>query len=340
MRIFLTGHLGYVGSVLLKYAIKDNFEVTGCDIGYYPQGFLDAESSKINFLKKDLRDVTKEDLRGCDAVIHLAALSNDPLGELNSSLTNEINFKTTIRLAKLAKESGIEKFLFSSSCSTYGATTEIVDETSTLAPITSYAKSKVDSERELLKLKDDRFSPVILRNATAYGLSPSLRLDLVVNNLVGIAFTTGIIKLLSDGTAWRPLLHVEDMSNAFIQVLKSSDEKVSGQIFNVGSNEDNFRVRQIAELVEEIMPDSKIEYAKNANKDSRSYTVNFNKIKNRIGFSTRWKLKDGIKNIYEIFKNKKFTEKDFNDKKYYRVRYIKWLLENKILDSNLKKSEN
>jgi len=336
MKVFLTGNMGYVGNVLASILIKKKYEVTGCDIGYYPQNFIEKKISGINLIKKDIRDLTKKDLEGHDAVLHLAALSNDPLGEFNPSLTNEINFLATIRLGKLAKEVGVERFVFSSSCSLYGVNKDTVNENSPLSPLTAYAKSKVIAESELLRLQDESFCPVILRSATAYGISPSLRLDLVVNNLVCAAITTGFVKLLSDGTAWRPLIHVEDMANAFIQILKSPYDKVSGEIFNVGTNEDNFTVKQIAEFVSEVVTDSKIEYAKNASKDSRSYRVSFDKIQNQLGFKTKWKLKKGITNIYEIFKAKKLTEKDFNDEKFYRVHYLKWLLKNGTLDSNLR----
>jgi len=336
MKVFVTGHLGYVGTVLANMVVQQNYDITGCDVGYYPQNFIETEKTEINFLKKDIRDITLQDLEGHDAVLHLAALSNDPLGELNSSITHDINFLATQRLAKLAKEAKVRRFIFSSSCSSYGTNEEIVSESSTLTPLTSYAKSKVDSESELLKLKDENFIPTIMRSATAYGISPNLRLDLVVNNLTASAYTTGSVKLLSDGTAWRPLVHVEDMSNAFIRVLQSSEEKISGQIFNVGSNENNYRVKQIAELVEEFIPNSKIEYAKNANKDTRSYQVNFNKIKNDLGFKTKWNLQEGIKNIHESFKKFGLTEDDFKDKKFHRVKYIKWLREMNILDSDLK----
>lgn len=336
VKVFLTGHLGYVGNILAQKLTEQRFEVTGCDVGYYPQGFVETSTSKINSLKKDIRDIRKEDLDGSFAILHLAALSNDPLGEINSSLTNEINFIQTTRLAKMAKEAGVERFIFSSSCSTYGATSEIVNENSSLAPLTAYAKSKVHSEDSILRLKDELFSPVVLRSGTAYGISPSLRLDLVVNNLTCSAFTTRSVRLLSDGTAWRPLLHVEDMSDAFIAVLKAPYEKVSGETFNVGSNDENYKVREIAEMVEEIVPDSKIEYAKEASKDSRSYRVDFTKIKDQLGYKTKWKLKDGIKEIYNVIKNKGFTETEFRDKKYYRVAYIKSLVESGILDKDLK----
>ena len=336
VKIFLTGHMGYVGSVLTEALVKKNFEVTGCDVGYYPFNFTQQANTSIKVLKKDIRNLTKKDVKGHDAILHLAALSNDPLGELYPLLTNEINYLATLKLAKLAKESGVERFVFSSSCSSYGINEETVDENSPLDPLTSYAKSKVASELELRKLADEKFCPVIMRSATAYGLSPNFRFDLVVNNFTGAAFTTGSVKILSDGTPWRPLIHVEDMSNAFVQVLESETEKINGQIFNVGTNEDNYRVKEIAQFVEDIVPDSKIDYAKNADKNSRSYKVNFNKIREQIGFRTKWKLKDGIKNIYEELKKRRLTEKDFNDKKFYRVKYLKSLMEKGLLDEKLR----
>lgn len=335
MKILVTGNLGYVGNVLVKKLVEMKYDVLGYDVGYYPQNFIDAHIPKIAIIKKDIRNIAEEDLKNCFAVLHLAALSNDPLGELNFSLTNEINYVATIRLAKLAKKSNVKRFVFSSTCSNYGSKNDIVNEESALSPITAYARSKVYSENELLKLKDEEFSPTILRSATAYGVSSSLRLDLVVNNLTCSAVATGSVKLLSDGTAWRPLVHVEDMSNAFIKVLESNEEKVSGNIFNVGSNEENYTIKQIAEIVEDIVPDSKIEYAREAIKDSRSYHVNFDKIKHELGYKTQWKLKDAIREIYNIFKKKNIIEKDFRNRKYYRVAYIKWLVEQGKLDNDL-----
>lgn len=328
--------MGYVGSVLTQVLVKNNFEVTGCDIGYYPFNFTEQENLSINVLKKDIRNLTKTDVEGHDAILHLAALSNDPLGDLYPSLTNEINYLATLKLAKLAKEAKVERFVFSSSCSTYGVNEEAVDENSPLDPLTTYAKSKVNSERELRKLGDENFCPVIMRSATAYGISPNFRFDLVVNNLTGAAFTTGSVKLLSDGTAWRPLIHVEDMSNAFVQVLRAETEKVNGQIFNVGTNDDNYKVKEIAQLVEEIVPNSKIEYEINADKDSRSYKVNFDKIREQIGYKTKWKLKGGIRNIYEELKKRGLGEKDFNDEKFYRVKYLKSLMAKGLLDEKLR----
>ena len=335
MKVFLTGHKGYVGNMMTKLLLKENFEVIGCDLEYYPQNFKNNNFSNVQSLKKDIRTITRDDLKGCSAIIHLAALSNDPLGEINPSLTDDINFLATIRLANLAKKAGINKFIYSSSCSAYGVNEDTVDENSSLEPLTAYSKSKLNSELELLKLKNNDFSPIILRNATAYGISSNLRLDLVVNNLVCAAFTTGKVRLLSDGTAWRPLLHVEDMSNAFLTCLNSPDSKVSGEIFNVGSNDDNYTVREIAEKVERIVPNSKIEYSENANKDSRSYKVNFDKISNELNFKTKWTLNKGIEDIYEKMKEENISLDDLHDKKFYRVKYLKYLLDEGKINKNL-----
>lgn len=336
MKVFLTGHRGYVGNVMHQMLTKNNYDVVGCDVGFYPEGFIEISNNQENSISKDIRDVTEDDISDCSAIIHLAALSNDPLGEMNSSLTHDINFLATLHLAKLAKKVGIERFIYSSSCSTYGANSDLVDENSSLAPITAYAKSKVNSELELIKLKDENFFPVILRNATAFGASSSQRLDIVVNNLTCSAYATGKVKLLSDGTAWRPLIHVEDMSQAFIECLKAPTEKIRGEIFNVGGNEENYTVREIAESVEDIVPDSIIEYSNKSNKDLRSYKVSFDKIKNQLNFKPKWTLRDGIKQMYDIVKKKNFTDETFRDKKYYRVVYIQWLLEQGKIDNNLR----
>ena len=335
MKVLVTGNLGYVGNVLTRRLLNQKFDVIGCDVGFYPQGFLGLENSGYKQIKKDIRNLSIEDLKDVSAICHLAALSNDPLGEINLELTEEINYKATIRLVKLAKEANVEKFIFSSSCSSYGMNEKTVNEESKLAPLTAYAKSKVNSERDISKICDNNFCTTNLRSATAYGLSNSIRLDLVVNNLTCSAFTTKQVKLLSDGTAWRPLVHVEDMSNAFISVLNAKNSEVNGQAFNVGTNDGNYTIREIAQKVEQIIPNSNITYAKDANKDSRSYKVDFSKIKQQLGFETKWSLEKAIKEIYDLLKSKKFSEEDFKDKKYFRVAYIKWLIENNKIDNNL-----
>ena len=336
MKVLITGHSGYVGRVLTKLLVENNYEVVGCDTNYFPTTFDDNDYPEILNISPDIRDITIENLKEIDVVVHLAGLSNDPLGELNSQLTHEINYLSTIKLAELSKKAGVKKFIFSSSCATYGKTGATVNEESDLDPLTQYAKSKINSEFKILELADDVFYPTILRNATAYGYSPNLRLDIVVNNLTASAFVTGKVKLLSDGTAWRPLLHVEDMANAFLTVMKAQNELAAGQIFNVGNNNDNFSVREIAEQVQEIVPDSKVEFANQSNKDFRSYKVDFDKIAKVLNFKTKWNLKDGIKQLYDVFIKEKFSESDFHDKKFHRINQLKWLIEEGHLDGHFK----
>jgi len=335
MNVLITGHNGYVGTVLTKLLVQNNYHVVGCDTNYFSSS-LNDNSSDIPIIVSDIRDITAKHLEGIDVVLHLAGLSNDPLGELNSKLTYEINYISTVNLTKLSKEAGIKKFIFSSSCSTYGQNTDILNEKSDVAPLTEYAKSKVNSEFKILELEGEGFCPTILRNATAYGNSQNLRLDLVVNNLTASAFVTGKIKLLSDGTAWRPILHVEDMANAFLTVMEAPNELSCGQIFNVGNNNDNFTARQIAEQVQKIIPNSEIEFADGANKDPRSYKVDFTKISSTLGFKTKWNLQKGIEQLYDVFTKQKLSKLDFCNKKFHRVDQIKWLIENGHLDENLR----
>ena len=335
MKVLVTGNMGYVGNVLSEMLYNQDFQVIGYDVSFFPQKFLRENSLDIIQIKKDIRNISVDDLKGVYAICHLAALSNDPLGEINPVLTYDINYLSTVRMAKIAKEAKVERFIFSSSCSSYGANDDIVNENSSLAPLTAYAKSKVSSEKEILFLNDDEFNVTNLRSATAYGLSNSLRLDLVVNNLTSSAFTTKKVKLLSDGTSWRPLIHVEDMANAFVSVLKADSNKINGETFNVGTNEDNYTVKEIAQKVQNIIPDSKITYGENASKDVRSYRVDFSKIKNKLNYKANWTLEKGIKNIYEKLQETNFSENDFNDKKFYRVKYLNWLITQKIIDDNL-----
>ena len=335
MKVLITGQNGYVGRVLTNLLLENKYDVLGCDINYFPTAF-DNDLHEISNVASDIRDITEKDLKKVDVIMHLAGLSNDPLGELNPKLTHEINYLSTVRLAKISKQAGVQKFIFSSSCSTYGKNLTFANENSDLDPLTEYAKSKVKSESEILALKNEEFCPTILRNATVYGNSPSLRLDLVVNNLTASAFVTGKVKLLSDGTAWRPQLHVEDMSSAFLTVMESSEELVRGEIFNVGNNDENFKVNQIAEEVKKIIPGSEIEFVNKSNKDSRSYKVDFTKINNTLGFKTKWNLEKGIKQLYDFFKKEKLIENDFHDKKFNRLKQLKWLIANGFLDENLR----
>lgn len=334
MKVLVTGNLGYVGSVLSKILKEDNFDVDGLDVGYFPQNMINNHHTTQK--KSDVRNVNEDDFVDYDAICHLAALSNDPLGEINSELTYQVNHQATINLAKMAKKAGVKRFIFSSSCSSYGSNQGIVDEKCELQPLTAYAKSKILAENELLELHDENFIPVNLRSATAYGLSPNLRLDLVANNLTCSAVATGLVKLLSDGSAWRPLVHVDDMASAFVIILKSSEQKIAGQTFNVGGNDDNYTVKEIADTVESIVPNSKVTYVENASKDFRSYKVSFDKIENELGFKPKRKLNESIMEMYKKFLDLEITEKDFLDKKFYRLKYINWLIEQKAINSELR----
>ncbi len=338
-KILVTGNLGYIGTVLSEELLKENFEIVGIDTNFYKDNKLhefnfSKEFSQIN---KDIRDVRNEDLKDFNSIIHLAALSNDPLGRLNPDLTNDINFKASLRLAKLAKEAGVERFLFSSSCSIYGETNnEQLRENDAMNPLTAYAHSKVDLERELSKLADDSFSPCYLRNGTAYGISPNMRFDLVINNLMGWAFTTKEIKILSDGKAWRPIVHIKDISNAFIAALKAPKEVIHNEAFNVGMNSENFQVKTMAEEIQKVMTDCEIKIMGKNNPDNRNYIVNFDKIKKDLKhFKPKWNMKRGIEELFDLFNEIDLTFKDFEDKNFTRIKQLNYLIENKLIDKNL-----
>lgn len=332
----MTGSQGYVGSVLCDILSEQRHDIIGFDTKLYPLTSPKHHDTRIHHIKKDIRDITPQDIKGYDAIMHLAALSNDPLGELNPRLTDVINHLATMHLARVSVEAGVRRFIYSSSCSTYGAQSDIVDEDSALEPLTAYARSKVDSERGLVDMSSPRFCPVILRNATAFGFSPYLRLDIVVNNLVAHALATGNVEMHSDGTAWRPLVHVQDMARAFIVCASATEPDVQGQIFNVGSNENNFQVRHIAEHVARMVPDSKITYSKGVRKDSRSYQVKFDKIANVTGYTTEWALERGINDIIDGLHDIEFSGNDIDDSRFYRVPYLKRLLEKGLLAEDLR----
>jgi nucleoside-diphosphate-sugar epimerase len=286
-------------------------------------------------MKKDIRDVELRDLKGFDAVVHLCALSNDPLGNFNPEVTLEINYEASVRLAKLAKKAGVKRYLYTSSCSVYGAAgTEIVNETSKLNPVTPYGLSKAKAEQKISKLADENFSPTFLRPATAYGVSPMLRFDLVLNNLVAWAYTTGIVLLKSDGTAWRPIVHIEDISRAFLAVVNSSRDLVHNQVFNVGLTEENYRVRELATIAKETVPNSQIKFAKDADADKRSYKVDFTKIATHLPkYTPKWNVRLGAKQLYDTYKKVGFTLQDFEGPRYRRITY----LENAVLNGSVDK---
>ncbi|HEY0946103.1 MAG TPA: SDR family oxidoreductase [Opitutaceae bacterium] len=338
MRILVTGHDGYIGHVLVPLLQGQGHEVVGLDSGYFRHCTFGAEPASPPALWKDLREVVLDDLRGFDAVCHLAALSNDPLGNLAPQTTYSINYDATVRLARLAKEAGVKRFVFSSSCSNYGAAGDaMLDESASFNPVTPYAVSKVRVEHDVAPLADANFSPIFLRSATAYGASPKLRGDLLVNNLVGHAFTTGEILIQSDGTPWRPFVHIEDISRAFAAVLEAPREVVHNEAFNVGRTEENYQVRDIAEMVREALPGARIVYAPGGSPDARNYRVRFDKIASRLpGFRPQWTLRAGIEELHAAYRAHGLTREEFLGSRYQRLRTVKELQNAGRLDENLR----
>jgi nucleoside-diphosphate-sugar epimerase len=318
--------------------VAKGYELVGLDSDLYEQSTFGQGIAEIPELKKDIRDVEASDLEGFKAILHLAGLSNDPLGNLNPNLTDEINYLASVRLAKLGKEMGVERFIFSSSCSNYGAGGEDwLNENSSFNPVTPYGISKVRVEQDVTQLADDTFSPTFLRNATAYGVSPRLRFDLVLNNLVAWAFTTGRVYIKSDGTPWRPIVHIEDISRAFIAVLEAPRELIHNRAFNVGRNEDNYRIREIAEIVKETVPGCQIEYAKDAGPDKRCYRVDCSKIVQTLPeFQPQWDARKGAAELYAAYQKVGLTLEEFEGPKYQRIAHIQKLLSSRRLDETLR----
>src|SRR5882724_6018378 len=299
MRILVTGHNGYIGSVLAPFMAAAGHDVIGLDTYLFEDCSLGEDTVRIESLRCDVRDVGATDLAGFDAIIHLAALSNDPLGNVNPQCTYDINHLASVRLARLAKQAGVSRFLFASSCSLYGVAGDaLLTEDAAFNPITPYGASKVRVEQDVARLADERFSPTFLRNATAYGVSPRLRGDLVVNNLVGLAYTTGEVLISSDGTPWRPLVHVEDIAHAFLAVLHAPRELVHNQAFNVGRSEENYRVRDLGTLVEQVVPGSKVRYAQGGGPDPRCYRVDCGKLARTIPeYQPQWTVRRGMEQL-------------------------------------------
>jgi nucleoside-diphosphate-sugar epimerase len=342
MRVLVTGHLGYIGTVMVPMLIAARHEVTGLDSDLYERCTFGAAVPEVPQIRKDIRDVEPADLVGYQAVIHLAALSNDPLGNLNPELTYQINHVASVRLANIAKEVGVERFLFSSSCSTYGAAGDaMLTEEAKFNPVTPYGHSKVLVEQDVAKLADSNFSPTFLRNATAYGVSPRLRFDIVLNNLVAWAFTSGLVYLKSDGTPWRPMIHIEDISRAFIAVLTAPREVIHNQAFNVGVNEENYRIRDLAQIVQETVPECRIEYAPDAEPDKRTYRVDFSKIANALPeFKPQWNVRKGAQELYTAYRKYDLKLDEFEGPKYKRIAQIKQLIDSGLLDATLRWSES
>ena len=342
MRVLLTGHLGYIGTVMVPMLQAAGHDTVGLDSDLFEQCTFGNGIVKIPSIRKDVRDVEAADLRGYDAVLHLAGLSNDPLGDLNPDLTFEINHLASVRLAKLAKQAGVPRFIFSSSCSNYGAGGEdLLNEQSGFNPVTPYGVSKVRVEQDVAKLADDNFSPTFLRNATAYGVSPRLRFDLVLNNLVAWAFATGKVFIKSDGTPWRPIVHIADISRAFIAALEAPREVVHNQAFNVGRNEDNYRIRELADIVKETVPGCIIEYAKDAGPDKRCYRVDSGKILRTLpAFKPQWNARKGAQELYDAYQKVGLRVEDFEGPKYKRIDHIKKLLSTGRLGPDLRFRQN
>jgi nucleoside-diphosphate-sugar epimerase len=337
----VTGHLGYIGTVLVPALQRAQHYVVGCDSDYYERCTFDAGGviAEVPCLAKDVRDIMPWDLDGFDAVVHLAALSNDPLGDLDVEVTYDINHRATVRLARMAKEVGVRRFVFASSCSSYGFSgSDLIDEDGALNPVTAYGQSKVWSERDLSGLADSRFHPTSLRMATAYGLSPRLRFDVVLNNLVGCAVTSQIVRLQSDGSPWRPIVHVRDIASAFLGVLQAEESVISNQAFNVGQGSHNYTIRQIADVVAEVVPRSRVEVAPDAEPDKRSYRVNFDKIARMIPeFKPQWDVKKGAQELFAAFQNAGLTPEAFEGSRFLRIRQIKELTAEGILGSDLRR---
>ncbi|MFU8862185.1 MAG: NAD-dependent epimerase/dehydratase family protein [Cyclonatronaceae bacterium] len=329
MNILVTGTDGYIGSVLAPWLISKGLNVTGLDTGFYRSGWLYNQNGNRypSYINKDLRHITADDLRGFDAVVHLAELSNDPLGEINPEITFKINHKGSVRIAQLCIEAGISRFVYASSCSVYGVgSDDHKTEESEVNPQTAYAECKVRVERDVSALADDRFSPTFLRNATAYGPSPRMRFDIVLNNLAGFAWTTQEIKMTSDGMPWRPLVHIRDISKAVYCALTAPRAAVHNQIFNVGDTRENYRVKEIAEIVSAAFPGCRTSFGDSGG-DNRSYRVSFDKINSQLpGFSCEHTAKDGAEELYRIFSSIDMSAEVFNDRPYTRLKQLKYLL--------------
>lgn len=340
MRVLVTGHRGYIGVETVPALRAEGHEVAGLDTGLYDRCDFAAPPDEVPAIDLDLRDVTAAELSGFDAVIHLAALSNDPLGDLDPALTYDINLDASVRLARAAKAAGVGRFLFASSCSLYGAGGDrLLDESASFHPVTPYGESKVRVEQEVSKLADDTFSPVYLRNATAYGVSRRLRADIVVNNLVGHAVTTGKVLLQSDGSPWRPLVHIGDIIAAMVAALAAPRRSIHNEAFNVGRTGENYRIRDVAEIVREVVPDCEIAFAPGASPDTRNYRVDFSKAERHLpGFDARWTLRAGIEQLYQAYTSARLSEQDWADWRYFRLRTIQHLQAKGIIDANLRRA--
>ena len=330
MKVFVTGVNGYIGAVLAPYLMERGIEVLGLDTGYYRDGWLYSDNQHLarspQTLNKDLRLVTPADLAGCDAVAHLAELSNDPLGQNKPEITHKINHRGSVALAESAQAAGIRRFVYTSSCSVYGAGTgDFLDETSPTNPQTAYAECKVLVERDVGAMAGKDFCPVFLRNATAYGPSPRMRFDIVINDLSALAWTTRKIAMISDGSPWRPVVHVEDICEAIYRALVAPRDAIAGKIFNVGRNSDNYRIREIAQIVADEFPGCEVSVGPPSG-DNRSYRVNFDRIHAELpGFQCKYTARDGARQLREIFERIQMPADTYQFRAFTRLKQIKYL---------------
>jgi nucleoside-diphosphate-sugar epimerase len=337
MRVLVTGHHGYIGSILTGVLSRAGHDVVGCDNFLFEGCDFGEDSSRVPSLRKDVRDLGPDDLEGFEAICHLAGISNDPIGDLSPDATYEINHRASVALAKLASESGVERFLFSSSCSIYGASPgQMVDELSPVNPVTPYGWSKIMVEDDVKALASDEFTPVFLRNATAYGVSPRLRADLVVNNLVGYAVTQGKVTVKSDGTPWRPMVHIEDISRAFAAMLVAPREKVHNEIFNIGTSTQNFQISQVASMVERAVPGATVEFAGTAGPDIRDYRVDCSKVADLVPeFQPAWTVESGVEELVDAYRRHGLEESEFLGN-LMRIEHIKRLLADGRIGADLR----
>jgi nucleoside-diphosphate-sugar epimerase len=324
LKIFVTGHLGYIGTQLVDVLMEEGHEVTGCDLNLFRGCEWRPRTAPHRELIQDLRTLSPEDLAGHDAVMHLGAISNDPMGDLDGALTEEVNLNGTVRLAEAAKRAGVPRFLFAGSCSVYGKGVNLdVSEEDAVAPLTVYARSKIESEQRVSELANDAFTPVFLRNATAYGDSPMLRLDLVVNNLLASALAYGEIRIMSDGSPWRPLIHCRDIARAFVALARAPRPMVHNQVINVGANSENYQVRDVADAVQELLPRARITYTGEVGSDPRNYRVNFDRLYRLLpDFELEYDVPRGLEELHRSMVSNRFDKEMFESDRFIRIRTL------------------